>query len=102
MTVDGGTRVTVRQRLLEHHERAPSLPEDTAALPYEAIVRGILLEPADVGGEAAIRTASGRVLRGRLEEVEPADTHTFGRPSPALVAADEAISDLLRRFREHG
>ena len=74
MTVASGTRVAVRQRLLEPHERAPSLPEDTADLPYEALVRGILLEPADA--------------------------HTFGRPPAALVAVDEAISELLRRCRE--
>ncbi len=99
MTVAGGTRVAVRQRLLEPDERAPSLPEDTAALPYEALVRGILLEPAEVGAHATVRTATGRVLSGRLEVVEPADLHTFGRPAPALIAVDEAISELLRRLR---
>jgi hypothetical protein len=90
----------VRQRLLEPHERAASLPEDTAALPYEALVRGILLEPTKVGSSATIRTAAGRVVAGQLEIVEPADTHTFGRPPAALVAVDEAISGLLRRCRE--
>ncbi len=100
MTVAGGTRVAVRQRLLEPHERAASLPADTAALPYEALVRGILIAPAEVGAQATIRTAAGRVLMGQLEDVEPADTHSFGRPPPALVAVDEAISEVLRRFRE--
>lgn len=100
MTVKSGTRVTVRQHLLEPHERAPSLPADTAALPYEALVRGILLEPAKVGSRATIRTAAGRVVAGWLETEEPADTHTFGRPPAALVAADEAISGFLGRRRE--
>jgi hypothetical protein len=100
MIVASGTRVAVRQRLLEPHERAPSLPEDTATLPYEALVRGILLEPAEVGAQATIRTAAGRVVAGQLEIVEPADAHTFGRPPAALVAVDEAISELLRRCRE--
>lgn len=98
MTVCAGTKVALRQRLLEPEERASSLPQDTAALPYEALIRGVLLEAAEVGELASIRTAAGRVLRGRLEVVEPADEHTFGRPPPALVAADEAISALGRNL----
>lgn len=100
MTVSGGTRVAVRQRLLEPDDRSPSLPDDTAALPYEALIRGILLESAEVGATAIIQTAACRVLVGRLETVAPADTHTFGRPAPALVAVDEAISELLRRIHD--
>jgi len=100
MTVAPGTRVALRQRLLEPHERAPSLPADSAALPYEALVRGILIEPGELGAQATVRTAAGRMLSGQLEVVEPADTHTFGQPAPALVAVDEAIADLLRRSRE--
>lgn len=100
MSVDAGTRVVVRQRLLEPHERAPSLPADTAALPYEALIRGILVESGELGAQAKIRTAAGRLVSGRLESVEPDDSHTFGRPPAALVAVDEAISELLRRFHD--
>jgi len=99
VTVCAGTKVALRQCLLEPAERASLLPRDTAALPYEALIRGILIEAADVGQLASIRTAAGRVLSGRLEVVEPADDHTFGRPPAALVAADEAISALVRSLR---
>jgi len=100
MTVPGGTRVRVRQRLLEPDERAPALPADTAALPYEAFIRGTLASPARVGGRATIRTATGRFVEGELDQVEPADTHSFGRPVPSLIATDAAISELVRDLGE--
>jgi hypothetical protein len=34
-----------------------------------------------------------------IEQVDPADTHTFGRPGPALVAAIQAIGELTRSLR---
>jgi hypothetical protein len=90
-----GTRVQIRFTLLEPSERAPGLPEDTAAVPYVGRVRGTLLAAARAGGPATVRTASGRELSGELEVVEPADLHTFGRPQPALVVAVEPMGALL-------
>lgn len=92
--IAAGTRVEVRFRLLESAERAPLLPPDTASLPYEVRVRGRLVADAALGEDAEVRTQAGRVLRGELVVVEPADSHTFGRPHPALVRAIDAITDL--------
>jgi hypothetical protein len=89
--VAAGTRVQIRFTLLDPQERAPGLPEDTARTPYVGRVRGTLLAAAVPGGPATVRTASGRELSGELEIVEPADTHTFGRPQPALLKAIEQM-----------
>jgi hypothetical protein len=93
--VEAGTRVQIRFELLAAGERADTVPEDTASTPYTVRVRGILVENASAGGEARIRTPTGRILTGVLEEVQPADTHSFGAPQPALVEAQEAIGRLL-------
>jgi hypothetical protein len=92
--ISAGTRVEIKFRLLESAERAPLLPPDTAALPYEVRVRGRLLADAMLGDDAEVRTQAGRVLAGKLVVVEPADSHTFGRPHPALLRAIDAITDL--------
>jgi 2-amino-4-ketopentanoate thiolase alpha subunit len=97
--VAAGTRVQIRFTLLEPPERAPGLPADTAAVPYEGRVRGALVAPAAPGERATVRTATGRELSGTLEIVEPADLHTFGRPPRALVDAIEHIRPLLERLR---
>lgn len=89
--IEAGTRVEIRARVLEPEERADGLPPDTARLPYELRARGLLVQPCLVGDQATIRTATGRLLRGSLESVEPADTHTFGRPPRALVEVVERI-----------
>jgi len=89
--VPAGTRVEIRIRFLEPDERAPGLPSDTARLPYEGRTRGYLLAAASEGDVVRIATPTGREMTGVLETVEPSDTHTFGRPCAALVAAVRAI-----------
>lgn len=81
----------IRFTLLDASERAPGLPEDTARVPYVGRVRGWLVSGGRLGEPAVVRTATGRELAGELEIVEPADTHGFGRPQPALVEAIEGI-----------
>ena len=98
-TIPAGTRVEVRYTLLDAGERAPGIPDDTARLPYEVRVRGVLDEPAGRGERATVVTATGRRVAGVIEQVDPADTHTFGRPGPALAAAIQAIGELTRSLR---
>ncbi len=94
MAVPAGTRVEIRYTLLDPAERATGLPDDTAAVPYVVRVRGTLQAPAAIGEQAAVRTSTGRLLHGELTVVEPGDTHTFGRPVPALVETIAAIHAL--------
>jgi hypothetical protein len=82
-----GQWAEVRLVLLPPGERAPSLPEDTAALPLEARVRGFLAAEARIGERAAVRTAAGRLVEGTLAAIEPAPGHSFGRPVPELLRA---------------
>jgi hypothetical protein len=93
--VPAGTRVQVRFVVLEPAERTASLPEDTARVPYEARVRGLLTAPGRTGEQVTVRTAAGRTMVGELELVEPADLHTFGRPPAALVEAVAPMAELL-------
>lgn len=92
--VPAGTRVRLVQTVLEPEERAPNLPADTAKLPYLLRVSGELIEDTELGCPARVRTAIGRELEGTLEVVEPAHTHTFGRPVQPLLGATAAIRRL--------
>jgi hypothetical protein len=97
-SVSTGTRVEIVHRLLEPSERAPGLPSDTAAVPYEVRVRGMLIRDGRPGEQVEVETAAGRVLAGRLETVEPGDWHSFGRPVGALSVAIAAIDELRREL----
>ena len=65
--------------------RAPGLPEDTAATPLVARVRGFLEAEAAVGEPAAVRTLAARRIEGTLVRLHPAPGHSFGEPVPELL-----------------
>jgi 2-amino-4-ketopentanoate thiolase alpha subunit len=83
--VPAGSWVEVRQIVLPAGERAPSVPPDTAAVDFEARIRGFLLADAALGADATVRTLAGREVTGRLTDVEPRNPADFGDPVPDLL-----------------
>ncbi len=92
-----GTWVEIHRVVLPRGERAAQVPADTAAVPLEERVKGLLAAPASVGAAATIVTPAGRTLHGTLVAVNPAYTHSFGAPLPELSAIGEEVRTLLRR-----
>jgi hypothetical protein len=90
-----GQWVQIHQVVLSPGERAPQVPADTALVPLELRVRGFLEQPAALGEAATVRTLSGRRVTGQLVDLEPAYTHGFGRPVPALLAIGDELAALL-------
>jgi len=86
MSVAKGTWVEIESVVLPPEERAPGLPEDTAATPYVLRLSGFLAEEAEVGQEVAVRSLIGRTHRGVLREVNPSYGHSFGATVPELLA----------------
>ena len=90
-----GTWVEIHNVILEAGERAPQVPDDTQHVPLEMCVKGFLAAPAAIGEDAEIETLSGRRLRGRLIEANPAYTHSFGPPVPELSPIGLEVRALL-------
>jgi len=95
--IQQGSWVEIHRVVLQRGERAAQVPADTAAVPLEERVRGMLAAPASVGAAATIVTPAGRTLHGTLVAVNPAYTHSFGAPLPELSAIGEEVRTLLRR-----
>ena len=76
-------------------ERAPGIPPDTAAVPFETWINGWLVEDAAVGERARLETPTGRIVEGELVELDPGYSHSFGSPPPALQHAAERARELL-------
>jgi hypothetical protein len=91
-----GTWVEIHCIVLAAGERAPQVPDDTQQVPLEMRVKGFLTAPAVVGKEAEILTPAGRRLHGTVTEVNPAYTHGFGPPIPALSSIGGEVRALLR------
>jgi 2-amino-4-ketopentanoate thiolase alpha subunit len=83
--VKAGTWVEIEKTLLTPEERAPTLPEDTKKVPYILNVSGFLLDEAELGSPARIRTLIGRELEGTLKRVNPSYDHNFGKVVPELL-----------------
>jgi 2-amino-4-ketopentanoate thiolase alpha subunit len=83
--VKAGTWVEIEKILLTPEQRAPTLPEDTKQVPYVLNVSGFLLEDAELGSPARIRTLIGRELDGTLKTVNPSYAHSFGKVVPELL-----------------
>ena len=86
MSVARGTWVEIESIVLKPEERAPGLPEDTAATPYVLRLSGFLEEEAEVGDEVAVKSLIGRTHRGVLRAVNPSYEHSFGTTVPELLA----------------
>ncbi len=84
--IQPGTWVEIEQVILTPEQRAPSLPEDTKQVPYILHVSGFLLEPANLGEPAKIRTMIGRELSGLLKTINPSYGHSFGETVPELLS----------------
>jgi hypothetical protein len=84
-SISPGTWVEIEQIILSPEQRAPTLPEDTRQTPYVMRASGFLIEAAQPGGPARIRTVIGRELSGTLKTVNPGYAHSFGETVPELL-----------------
>jgi len=83
--IQPGTWIEIEQIVLTPEQRAPTLPEDTKRVPYVLRVSGFLVEPAELGGPARIRTIIGREWSGTLIAINPSYSHSFGSTVPELL-----------------
>jgi len=93
--VKEGEWVQIHKIILKQSERSPRAPKDTQKVPYEMRVKGFLLEDAEIGEEVSIRTCTGRILSGKLIDVNPSYQHNFGEPVPELLAVGTELREFL-------
>ena len=90
-----GTWVEIHNVVLKAGERAPHVPDDTQQTALEMRVKGFLTTDAVLGEEVEIITMAGRKQHGKLIEVNPAYTHSFGAPVPELSDIGHQARALL-------
>lgn len=83
--VKAGSWVEIEQVILEPGARAEKIPEDTKSTPLLMRVSGFLLDEAEIGKKAAVRTLIGRRLEGTLMTVGPHYSHSFGNTVDELL-----------------
>ncbi|TET16451.1 MAG: 2-amino-4-ketopentanoate thiolase [Dehalococcoidia bacterium] len=87
-----GTLVQIHKVILTPEQRPEDIPACTKNVPYEAWIKGFLLDDeARIGDTVQIETFIGRRLSGTLVEVNPVYIHNFGKPQPALLPVGKRI-----------
>lgn len=90
-----GEWVTVKNVILPPGERAPQVPQDTAATPLVQWVKGHLQQDAALGEQAQVITRTGRTVKGEVVEEVPGYHHSFGAFIPQLQQAQESAKKAL-------
>lgn len=93
--VKKGEWVRIHSTVLKAEERTAKLPEDTQACPLEMWTKGFLQEDAEIGDEVTVLTASNRIEKGTLIEVNPYWKHSYGTFIPELVQIDKQLRDIM-------
>lgn len=96
-----GQWVSIHNIVLEPDERAPQVPEDTKKVPLEMWVKGFLINDAEIGDEASIETMTGRIVKGKLLEVNPSYEHSFGDCVPELLQIGLQLRKILFGGEDH-
>jgi len=95
-----GDLVQIHKVILTPEQRSPDIPACTKGVPYEAWIKGFLLEDeARIGDAVRIETFIGRELSGTLAEVNPMYTHNFGKPQPTLLSVGMEAKKQMGRGR---
>ena len=88
-----GDLVQIHNIILTPEQRPESLPPETRAVPFEAWLKGFLVdEAASLGQDVAIVTLAGREMKGTLTAVNPVYDHGFGLPQPVLLPIGAELS----------
>ncbi len=95
MEAKKGQWVQIHKIVLEPHERAPQVPEDTKKCPLEMWVKGYLLDDCLLNEICKIETLTGRIVEGELVSIEPRYSHNFGEYVPELDQITTSAKKLL-------
>jgi len=98
-----GNLVQIHKVILTPEQRPEGIPASTKGTPYEAWIKGFLLDDeARIGDTVRIKTFIGRQLSGTLVEVNPVYTHNFGKPHPVLLAVGIEAEKWMEKKRQVG
>ncbi len=101
MKAKRGDWVNIYNMVLTPEERAPQVPEDTKKVPLETWVKGFIKQDAEIGDEVAIETITGREVRGKLVEVNPSYSHSFGNTVPEVFKIGLQLREILFGGEDH-
>ena len=90
-----GDWVQIRQIILEPGQRAPQVPKDTSQVPLIALIKGFIMQDANVGDTVTIETVIDRTVTGKLVAMNPRYDHSFGPPPAGFTSVGVNLRRIL-------
>ncbi|MCI8349302.1 MAG: 2-amino-4-ketopentanoate thiolase [Firmicutes bacterium] len=90
-----GDWVRIHSIVLKADERTAKLPEDTQKCDLQMWTKGFLQEDAEIGDVVTVKTASNRLEKGTLLEVDPYYTHSYGKFVPEIIQIDKQLREIM-------
>ncbi|MCG8538656.1 MAG: 2-amino-4-ketopentanoate thiolase [Clostridia bacterium] len=101
MRAKQGDWVNIYNTVLKPEERAPQVPQDTKKVSLETWVKGFIQHDAEIGDEVTIETITGRKVVGKLVEVNPSYSHSFGNTVPEVFKIGLQLKEILFGGEDH-
>ena len=95
MNFKKGDWVKVHNIVLTKDERAKQVPDDTKQVPLEMWVKGFAVSDGKLGDEIEVKTITGRKAIGKVVEIAPTFTHSFGNNVPELLKIGLDLKEIL-------
>ena len=90
-----GDWVRIHRVVLKADQRTAKIPDDTQKCDLEMWTKGFLQADAEIGDEVTVITASNREEKGKLIEVNPYYTHSYGKFVPEIIQIDKQLREIM-------
>lgn len=90
-----GTWVSISRTLLQPEQRTGKLPAETKQVPFRMFVKGTLQMNAEIGGQAEVKTRTGRMESGTLTAVHPQYEINYGGFVEEILQIGDQAKALL-------
>ena len=90
-----GDWVRIHRVVLKADDRTAKIPDDTQRCDLEMWTKGFLQADAEIGDEVTVITASNREEHGKLIEVDPYYTHSYGKFVPDIIQIDKQLREIM-------
>lgn len=90
-----GQWVRIHSIVFTSDQRAPQVPEDTKSVPLEMWIKGYIQEDASIGDQVTVKTMTGRLVEGKLLEINPTYRHSYGDHIPELLEIGTQLREIL-------
>lgn len=91
-----GMWIEVEETVLLPDDRAENIPDETKHTPLKCWIRGNCLSNCELNDEVEVVTNAGRIVKGKVVDVEPGYYHSFGKYIGEIGNIGRQAKDIIK------